>query len=377
MTISSKSLFVVFFVLATILFFYLFPGLFFVIFFLSLPVVLLKFTLVKEGTAKVVLKFGGFHKVLLQKKGFCLDGDGNIVPTTSRKNGFFGGLHFVGIRGVHTIHKRGFKWTKALPGGTLEDKKEEGVDFILASVDYQYGLKVVDAEDKDRLPLTLEVVMTARVTNPYKALFSVSNWFDAVASRQVPYFREYISQHSYEEIITRNDVLPAKDVMRTLEDDGILDLLANSYGIEVTALETSKIDPPKEYRQDSLRKWKAGQMREERIISSIDTLMEMLARQTGQEVSILKDEFRTSPKAACEKYQTLLSVAQVFIEQQLAAEAGALKRYYFQGGGGGLDIAALLGDALGKAPKGSEGPKRIEDMSREERDAEYRRVMGG
>lgn len=325
--------------------FYLWIGL--MVAFVMLLFVFLRFTFVKEGTAKIVLQFGAFHGVLLAKKGYKINDNNDIVKGDEWH--LPGGLRFVGFWPIYRVHKRDLKWVKALPGGALEDRLEKGVDFILARVDYQYGLRVGKAEDKDLLPLNIEMVVTARIVNPYKAQFAVKNWYDAMISRIAPYVREYISGFKYEDIIGRSDVLPAQQVMEELQKGNthsVLNILKNLYGIEVTALETISINPEEEFRKASLQKWQATRDAEKRLGSTTGTLMAMIAHQTNQDLDKIQGEFRADPGAALGKYQGLIRMNKDFIEQQLAADAGALRRYYFHGGHGGLDLIALLGDVF-------------------------------
>lgn len=332
--------------------------------------VVFKLVFVKEKTAIIVLKFKGFNRVLMSKDGHKLREDWEIVEDPEYKKPFFGGLKILGIRGIYTVHKRDFSWIKALPNKKLEEREENGLDFIFAKVDYQYGVIVEDAEDKDLLPLTVKMILTARIVNPYKAIFKVQNWFDATSSRIIGYIREDISCYSYEEIVVRNDVLPAKQVMERLKEGGgnsIIKILKEDYGVEVVALETAKIDPPEEYRKSTLQRWQASRDAEKRMKFPM-ALMSAIAHQTNKSSEDIRGEFSNNPKKAFEKYKELIKMNKDYFEQELAAAAGSdssLHRYIFKGGKGGMDIIALLGDVLqGKGPKNLEAkPQKKEENS--------------
>ena len=271
---------------ATLGFFAVFVVLFFAVF---------KFTFVKEGTAKIVLKFGAFDKVLLAKTGYAMDADGNIGPGEQELGLFelLGGLRFVGIRFIHTIYKRDFTWVKSLPDGVMQDRSEADVDFILASVDYQYGLRITKAESKDLLDLNAQITLTARVVNPYKALFAVKDWFDAVVVRIAPAVREYISNHTYEEIISDPKSQLDRDVIKQLRlkgEDGsysIIDKLRDFYGIEVLALETVNIDPDETYRKATLEKWQAERDAEAELVKQRVGALSFASETSGREISMI------------------------------------------------------------------------------------------
>jgi len=306
-------------------------------------------TVVKEGTVKIVVRFGEYHKPLMVKKGYRITESSQIIPLDfeeEEKGGFLGGLKIVGIPFVDTIFKKDLKWVKSLPEGKLEDRFEENVDFLLADVHYQYGLRFNNAEDKDLLSLSGQMTLTASIDNPYKAQFRVKNWFDALVNRILPSIREYISNHAYEEIINDPETKLDQDVMKKLRGSGILDELEELYGIRVHALETVNIDPDENYRKATLAKWQAARDAEKRLGSTTGALMQMIADQTGADLNHIRAEFKSDPDVALKKYEGLVRINKDFIEQQIASDAGSLRRYYFQGGSGGMDLVALLGDVF-------------------------------
>jgi len=338
-------------------------------------VFLLKFTFVKEGTAKIVMKFGAFHKILLSKKGYVVNKNGDIVEEkdsdgTDSHWHLLGGLRFVGIRGIHTIYRRDLSWVKSLPDGKFEDRVDNSVDFILARVDYQYGMRIISAESKDLLNLDANMTITASIINPYKAQFAVRDWFDAMVNRIAPYVREYISNHTYEELINDAEKQLDREIIKDLKtkkegsSDSILNKLENFYGIKIFAIETININPPEEYRKASLSKWQASRDAEKRLGSTTGALMEMIAHQTGMDLATVQEEFKADPSLALKKYKGLIEINKDFIEQQIASEAGSLRRYYFNGGAGGMDLVALLGDVFRGSNQNQNASDKKEDKKK-------------
>ncbi len=341
-----------------------------------LSLLLLKFTKVKEGTVKIRTKFGSFDGIMLTKSEHTVSPKGDIVEgENERFLSFLGGIHFVGIRGIHGVHRRDFKWLKALPNGKIEEREEAGVDFILAKVDYQYGLVVKKAEDINFLPLNIELILTARVINPEKAVFGVKNWFEAVASRVVPHVREFVSKRDF--VAEKTEILPAQVIFNDLKN--FRDEVYKDYGVEIRRLEVSRVDPPDEFRKSSLKKWEGQREAEGRSASTVGAIMQMLAQQTGKSMEALQKEFGDDPEVALRKYGAIIRSNKSFIEQQIAADSGALNRFHFHGGKGGQDIIALLGSVLGgSSSSGSRDPrkKRVKDMTREEKREEWKRRTG-
>lgn len=235
-------------------------------------------TTVTEGTAKVVLRMGKYDKTLLAKKGHIVleekgarGDEGDIVPTVASDWEYKSGLRWVGIPPFWYVYTTTMKYIKALPrenkdGNMYEEREHPNTDYIFAKVDYQYALLFDSAEDKDKLPLSGQITMTARVINPEKAFFRVGNWYNALVSRVLPRVREYISEHTYDAIIHDPDVQLDEAVLKALKtekvDDKertIIQVLEQDYGMQLVALEMVDINPPDNYRDATLRKWNAEQ----------------------------------------------------------------------------------------------------------------------
>ena len=187
------------------------------------------FTTVKEGTSKQVVRFGGYLKTLLEKKGYTIDNSGEVVVGTSLRR-LPRGLHWVSLLkplGIDRIYTRTMKFVKSLPDGKYERREDVGTDFLLTGTQYQYALIFESAEDRERLPLSGQMTMTAMIVNPYKALFLVKDWFDALVMRVLPRVRQYISEHTYDEIINDKGVQLDEDVFKRVfgswKDAGIKD----------------------------------------------------------------------------------------------------------------------------------------------------------
>jgi len=228
------------------------------------------FTSVEEGTSKSIVRFGEYRKTLLAKAGYKLIGNGDLTKLKENEASpypsFLGGLRWVGVLkplGIDKIYVRTMKFVKALPDGNFEKRADENTDFFLTGTQYQYSLLFENAEDGDNLPLSGKMTMTAQIINPYKALFLVKDWFDALVLRVLPRVREYISEHTYNELINDKTVKLDEDVLKSLKDDSkgdsIVSILREQYGIELLALETVNIDPPPEYREATLKEYLAKQ----------------------------------------------------------------------------------------------------------------------
>lgn len=328
-------------------------GVFLLTLFLAVFFTIFRFTIVEEGTGRLVLKMGAYHKTLLAKVGFTTDDDGKVVG--GEETHLLGGLRFVGIRGIHSIFEKDkFRWVKSKPGAkqdeTLEEKRDTNVSRLLVRY-YTYGIVVRNNEDKNLVPITVWLAITAWINNPKKAWLDTEDWFSTFAGRIEPYVRDYVSRYEYEEIIKSPDRRLDLEVFQRLKDEGIIGELANLHGVEIHAIECADISPEEEYRKSTLKKWEASKEMESRLGSTVGTVMEMLAKETGMSIAELQQEIKADPAGAVAKYEGFLKMNKEFVALQMGLQSDAVKMHEFKGGQGGLDLIALLGDVFGGGAK--------------------------
>lgn len=226
------------------------------------------FTFVPEGRAKAVVRGDKFDKILMEWRGHKLDDDGNVVELEEgekEKKRFFGGLRRYGLWPIQDIYVYPFQWTGVQENGKPDRHPEEWLDFILLKDDI-YWTAVESAEDKDLLPLNLELLLTIRVENPYKALFVVQNWLEAILNRLKPLARDRVTQSDYKELIVAKEAIgeglfEASETLRAEE-------FSKRYGIKVRKIEVQDINPPDEIRKETLAKFSAERQRERILVEA-------------------------------------------------------------------------------------------------------------
>lgn len=296
-------------------------------------------TIVREGQAKIVLRMGRYEKTLLAKEGHKIDRKNNIVPLDLGDEESKTGLRWVGIWPFWTVYTTTMKYVKALSqpqdGKLYVERNWPGVDFMLAKVAYQYALLFNSCEDKDKLPLSGQITMTARIVNPEKALFRVGNWYDALVSRILPRVRDYISAHTYGQIIGERQL--DTEVLKSLQEDRveggrtIIEVLIQDYGIELLALEMVNIDPPDGYREATLRQWTAKQKAKaeaEETGGALNLMAEArlknLANRLGFKAKKVGD--KTIPAHETDEFKTHLKSNQALLDQIETQSLDLLRR---------------------------------------------------
>lgn len=283
------------------------------------------FTLGNEGQGKAILRFGEFSRFTMSYEGHGFDQEWNVrLLADDGKIGKFweddkqvdriieirkeeppprlasliigrnqkklGGIRWLGPPFVRTVHKYNFRWTTLRQKGDKEGKlTEKIVDYDerighIILQDYVYYTEVTEAEDKNLVPLTASILLTVRVTNPYKALFRVEDWLGTVLGKVKPTVREWISGKTYEEITRKSESLKREDAQVILNESGFADYIESRYGVRIKALGIVKVNPDGKrgtsYVEASTRKYEAEQKRKE---------IEILAEAERDRISTVAD----------------------------------------------------------------------------------------
>lgn len=248
------------------------------------------FTFATEGTAKIVVRGGAFERVLIQLKGNTLDDEGNVVSNGTQKNNKtyteprhpFGGLRLYGFWPIWNIYLYRLRWTSVRQDGTASSH-DEVLDFILLK-EHIYVVKVEMAEDEDMVPLTVILLLTMRVVNPYKAIFRAQDWLEMITGRMVPLFRQYIAENAFKDLIKRKQEA-RKELWDRIKGTDMIAQFRGDYGIEIKegGIEMKDISPPEEYQKAATKEYLAEREVDKRAIETIGTVISMMARSRGVE----------------------------------------------------------------------------------------------
>ncbi len=224
------------------------------------------FTFVQEGTVKFVVKGDAFYKCLIQWKDHTLDREWNVIE--GEEWHFFGGLRSYGGWPVCDIHVYEFRWVGVTEEGK-EQPKEEWIDSMIVKDDV-YLCKVPGAEDADKLPLDFQILLTISIVNPYKAKFTVQRWLETVLNRIQPVLREYIARYKFDKLLKAKSKIGGQ-MWEKLKESGLLGddgEFCKRYGVDIRAIEVRKIDPPEEYRRETLKEFVAKQEKKATIVKA-------------------------------------------------------------------------------------------------------------
>lgn len=201
------------------------------------------FTFVPENKAKFIVSGNKLQKILLSSNQYTLANDYGVIP--GKSEGVLGGLRFYGFWPLSDVLIYKFKWTNITESGEIISHNEI-LDTMILKTD-MYLVHVDQAEDADLVPLDLKVVITARIVNPYKAMFIAQNWLEYVTNVVKAAVRNEMRKHCYVDLVggskgTHFTSLGA-NIFAQMEIAGEISELKNTYGVEISKIRIENIDP--------------------------------------------------------------------------------------------------------------------------------------
>src|SRR3989344_5516707 len=242
------------------------------------------FTIINEGQAKGITIFGRSDKCLMAftahrfnreikpKKYLHDDAGWDIVHLAScarrpeskswvkefiRHVLFIdlGGLKWIGIWPLYKVYTYIFRWTTQrgqLPEKyseqgsgqemSFEEARTKTIDYILLQ-QVTYLLELKEVEDKDLIPVTIKVVWTIKIVNPFKALFRVHDWLETSSNRLRTYVRAGLGNLTWRQFQQEKNLLTllgkdAEDIVKGIED---------LYGPHTIGLEITELSVPDDF----------------------------------------------------------------------------------------------------------------------------------
>lgn len=220
------------------------------------------FTFTKEGTVRFVMLGEGFYKLIMQWEGHAFDKDWNVVETKKKRRHLFGGFRYIGLPPFKKILEYIFKWTGVNKDNVVE-QKEDKIKHMLLMPD-AFLTRIEKAEDRNGLPLDVSILITAKVTNPYKAKFKIQNWMETFVNKTKPDVVALMHTDVYDNWKKRKEDI-GKIILAATKKSGHWDEFRDEYGIEMTDIGLWDIQPPASYVNLTLLEYEADQRKKAAI----------------------------------------------------------------------------------------------------------------
>ncbi len=177
-----------------------------------------------ETHAKGIMRNGRLHRFVMANRGHCFAGDlDSTLPeidkwevkplpadrdeiSTGFQLPFLKGIQWVGIPPFSSVYSYVFAWASleehSVDGKFTKQIKAEDktIDYIFLREDV-YATKIEAVECLDNIPLDVIVLISGRIVNPYKALFSVERWLEATSNLIDSRMRSFFGGKTYSELL--------------------------------------------------------------------------------------------------------------------------------------------------------------------------------
>ncbi|MFA6252377.1 MAG: SPFH domain-containing protein [Candidatus Paceibacterota bacterium] len=269
------------------------------------------FSFVYEGTARIVVRFGGYRKTLITWRNRDVRESGEIFYLKDNKNSW-GGLNFIGWPFIDRVMTYKYSWISSDDGNPNIHEERETNQFYLEIANYFIGLgltlqhdsrtkktTVIEdmksaPEDSDGIPLMVSAVCTISISNPRIAFLENNKWYENAIAIIKGVLREEISNAPFAKLNTNkkglskliheriaNEPHPVDYFKKLLigldtgfdiqdKDKTItaLEYLNKYVGVTLHAFEVNDISPGSNWRELTLKKVTAEREKEVTIINA-------------------------------------------------------------------------------------------------------------
>ncbi len=322
---------------------------------------LLKFTVVKEGTAKIVTVLGKFHSVIMEWEGHYLDQKWNVVTEAPSEKStkifplqLIGGLWLYGIWPFHQIYEYPLRWKhlKFEKEGYRVSFHDEVLDYVWLKPDvYFISIKGAETAPPERIPVDLEIAITMRVVNPYNFCFvAPSQPWEDISLRLEGAIRDEVANMKIDEVFKlKGEELYVENRVREgkieLEKKKLFSETLQKWGIEVAdrGVQILSISSPR-YAEALARQKEEELEAKGKAAKLMGVLVEAVKRQYGVEED--KDVKEVLEKEEVKEF--LKETFRDLIVREMMLEKEAVKKIEVEGGG---DIEKAILSILGLMKK--------------------------
>ena len=231
------------------------------------------FTFVPENKVKFIVSGGKLKKILLSSNQYELNEKYDVVD--GKSSGLWGGLFFYGFWPLSDVLIYRFSWVNITKTSEVVPH-EKVLDTMILKVD-MYLTELKGAEDIDMIPVNVKAILTARIVNPYKAMYAAQDWLENLINIVNPAIRNEISKNSFLELVKgesdpKNNLEKystlGKNIFNELEKSDLGEL-EKTYGVCLSAVRVENIDPKsEELRGLTLKKVIADKTAEATIVEA-------------------------------------------------------------------------------------------------------------
>lgn len=291
---------------------------------------IVRVTIVEEGTAKIIKRFGGTVKVFIQWTGYRLSKEGEVVAEARQKRPWYGGIRMWMGTPFDKVHKYKIRWhsVEEKEGKRVPVFHEEIKDHVLLKPD-RYWRKIPQMETRDGQYPDIEWLIGMRIVHPEKTIFKAPfDWIENALNELEPTLRTYVRTKKLDELLN----LKSEEIWNELQAGYgyvINVVLKQEWGIQVdpNKIEIFSVSLPEEYQRALAERSRREMEAAGRAQQIIGTIIKAVAIAEGMEEEKVQEEFRKDPKEFYKDHQTIIDA----VMTKLAMENNAYMKIEAEG----------------------------------------------
>jgi len=241
------------------------------------------------------------------------------------------------------------------------------------------------AGQAERIPLDIELLVTATIKNPYKIHYKApKNWVEKAMDLIDALVTNWVGTKSYDEIIAiRTNNLSA--FWNEIKSDTLFTTFKDEWGWEIEDIRIKSITPPEEIRKAGMMEKEMDMKARADVAKTTGRWLKMMVSQTGLTEAEIQLQIKTDPASFQTKYGAIAQSAWDVIIRELGIAGKAYLDARFQGGHGLEELITLFRrmptggatvaeeDKKGEKPKSSKAKEAAEEAHKLREEAEKRR----
>ncbi|MEK7519391.1 MAG: SPFH domain-containing protein [Patescibacteria group bacterium] len=317
------------------------------------------FTTVNEGTAKAVVSFGKFKKILFSWEKHWMDHSWKILtdeedPDRRERDEVWtglrivGGLYLYGIWPFHAIHQYKNRWTdiRLRESGDTNPEFHEELRMrhvLLKSAVYAIKLTAVETAPPERIPVDVLVLITLRIDNPYSFLFiAPPTPIEDVLAKIKAEMRSIVTSRDLDTLLKlKGASLWAENQEGLLTGAKVIEETLQKWGMKLAdkGIEIQEVDLSEDYQRAASAKRKQELIAAGRAEEIMGTVIASVAS-AGKSPEQVKKELQASPEEFYRRHKVIIDSTM----SKLSMESKSYLRIETPGaeGGDGGVLAGIL-----------------------------------
>lgn len=226
------------------------------------------------------------------------------------------GMHVILNWPFANIYWEKTEWQRWYPTEKVATLRRELLrEFTL--LPYPFFIETIDAEDANRLKVTIKTNVVIRIVNPKKALFKqATTWIDLVRPIIQGGYLTYIKTSTFQQMLVSDKDIGSellekmKDPTGAVQDRSLALMLEKVYGVKIESISVIDISGSDEDEQKAIKAKAIAQLNREAVLINADASSQEFTEKTLKYAFRSIAQIRAEKKSSAEEQQIANDLAE-------------------------------------------------------------------